>query len=359
MKEKEDLNEVEVGVRLKTGFFKRNIYIDKEDISLHRKMYQNTGVYVTAYCYEDASNKKEDSLLYGHLYLDFDCSELKDESIEDEAFELIREDGIRAVGFLDALMGVDPDTIKIYYSGQKGIHMIIPAKTFGIKPQKELNHVFKMIANDIFKMSKNETVDTKIYDNARLLSLPGSVHPSTGRYKTAITLDELRRLPFKEIKDLSTKKRKIKHKPAAYSTKANRMFKGYQAEWEREKLLKNKKGSKKGKKTLNFMPPCIEDILSRPSVEGSRNHTATALTSYFKSRGFSKENAWLELKKWNSEYAKLPVSELSTTFESIFEGEYTYGCSTLETLGECCKNKCRIGIQRTKKEKEALLENKK
>lgn len=353
MSERSELKEIEIGVRLPNGKFIRNIFADIEEISKYRKQYKNQGVYVSAYCYKSAKAKTDETELYGHLYIDLDNPDMKDIEQETDAFETIREDGIRAISFLSAIMGVDEEMIKIYYSGQKGLHIIVPAAVIGLRPMKELNHVFKVIAKDIHKMSKHKTIDTQIYDNARLFSLPGVKHPATGRYKIPLSYEELRTLSFDDIKRLSRNKRKVVYKKARLSTKANRMFKNYIDEWEKEKMLLSNKSTKKGTQSLNFMPPCIESILNRPCTNGFRNHTAAALSSYFKSRGLSKAQAWKELEVWNDEMAKLPKGELSTTFESIYNGDYSYGCATLETLGDCCKDKCKIGANRIKKEKEA------
>lgn len=353
MSERIELNEIEIGVRLPNDRFRRNIYAPIKDIGKYRKKYNNTGVYVSAYCYEDGKGKTEESLLFGHLYVDLDNHELKDKSTEKEAFETIREDGIKAISFLSAIMGIDEEMIKIYFSGQKGLHIVVPALILGIRPMKELNHVFKVIAKDIHKMSKHKTIDTQIYDNARLFSLPGVIHPATGLHKIPLTFNELRTLTFSEIRELAQNKRKLTYKKPVYSTKANRMFKNYIDEWEKEKITMTNMSKKKGEQTLNFMPPCIEHILHNSCNQGYRNHTAAALTSYYKSRGYSKDKSWKELEQWNSEHAKLPKGELSTTFESIYNGGYTYGCATLETLGDCCKEKCKIGMSRIKKEKEA------
>lgn len=352
MSAKKDLEQVEIGVRLPSGSFIRNIFISIKDIGRYRKKYKNKGVYVSAYCYENAKEKSEDMLLYGHLYVDLDNTDLKDESIEDEAFETIREDGIKALSFLSAIMGIDEDMIKIYYSGQKGLHIVVPGDIIGIKPMKELNHVFKLIAKEIHKMSKNKTIDTQIYDNARLFALPGSRHPKTNRFKIPLTLEELRTLSFQEIKQLSTEKRKVDYKKPRYSTKANRMFQTYVQDWEKEKVALQSKSKKKGKSTLSFLPPCIKSILERPCPEGFRNNTAAALASYYKQRGYSKDKGWMEIQEWNGKYANLTQSELSVTFDSIYNGEYVYGCATLETLGDCDWKGCRIGQNRERNRKE-------
>lgn len=353
MSVKNELNQVEIGVRLPSDSFIRNIFIDIKDIPKYRKKYKNKGVYVSAYCYTDAKDKNEDSLLYGHLYIDLDNTDLKDPSKETEAFEAVREDATKAVSFLSAIMGIDEDMIKIYYSGQKGLHIVVPAIILGIKPMKELNHIFKIVAKEIHKMSKNKTIDTQIYDNARLFALPGSRHPQTNRFKIPLTFDELRTLSFSSIKQLSQKKRKMNYKNPRYSTKASRMFHTYIQDWEKEKKRMETKSKKKGKSTLNFLPPCIESILKRSCPEGYRNNTAAVLSSYFKQRGFSKDKGWKEIQEWNDKYANLNVRELSVTFESIYNGEYVYGCSTLETLGDCQIKECRIGKNRLKQEEKS------
>jgi hypothetical protein len=350
------LEQIEIGVRLPSGAFTRNIFKEIKDIPEMRRKYKNRGVYVSAYSYEDAKNKSDESLLFGHLYIDLDITDLKDDSKAEEAFEKIREDGVKTVSFLSAILGIDEEMIKIFYSGQKGLHIVVPAKILGIKPMKELNHVFKVIALEIHKMSKHKTIDTQIYDNARLFSLPGVQHPETGRYKIPLSLSELRTLSFDNIKSLSSKKRRMKYKEPRYNTKAHRIFQTYIEDWEKEKKLRAKKSNDGYDKKLNFCPPCIESILKRPCPDGFRNNTAAALASYFKQRGWSKERGWKLLNEWNEEQAKLPKRELETTFESIYNGEYIYGCATLEQLGDCQKDKCKIGKNRIKKEKEILEE---
>lgn len=348
MSENVALDQVEIGVRLPSGSFIRNIFIEKSDIPKYRKKYKNKGVYVSAYRYEDAKNKADGILLSGNLYIDLDNNDLKDKKKEKQAFESIREDGIKAISFLSAIMGIQEETIKIYYSGQKGLHIVVSSRTLGIKPMPELNHVFKMIALEIHKMSKHKTIDTGIYDNARLLSLPGVKHPETGRFKIPLTFDELRTLSFAEIKELSKEKRKVEYKPAMYSTKANRMFRTYIEDWEKEKKQQADRSNKKKKSTLDFCPPCIQSILERPCPPGFRNHTAAALSSYFRQRGLSEKKAWKEISQWNEEHAKLPVRELSTTFNSVYHGEYTYGCATLAELGDCDMKGCKIGLNKLK-----------
>lgn len=349
MSEKIVLEEVEFGVRLGEDSFRRNIFGTVKKLEKIQKRYKNKGVYMTAYQYEEADNKTEDSLLIGDLYIDLDHHGLKERRLQKKAFEEIREDATKAISFLSAIVGVHEDMIRIYFSGQKGVHIMVPSIVLGIRPMKELNHIFQLIAKEIHKMSKFKTIDTAIYDNARLLLVPGTMHPHTGHYKIPLTYQELRTLSFADVKRLAQAPRKVEYKSPLYSTKANRMFRTYIEDWEKEKKMQAERSGKKKKSTLNFCPPCIQSILERPCTEGSRNHTASALSSYFRQRGMSEAKAWEALSDWNSEYAKLSVRELTTTFNSVFHREYVYGCSTLEQLGECSIKDCKIGVNRLKR----------
>ncbi|WP_421019141.1 hypothetical protein, partial [Klebsiella pneumoniae] len=77
------LDEIEIGVRLPSGKFTRNIFKTIADIPAMRKRYKNKGVYVSAYSYEKATkDKTEDMLLYGNLYIDLDAPDMKDASME-------------------------------------------------------------------------------------------------------------------------------------------------------------------------------------------------------------------------------------------------------------------------------------
>ncbi len=345
MSEKSECEFVEMGVRLPNGGFKRNIFVHKDSTSTVRKRYKNKGVYISAYEYTKPDDKAN-SLLIGDMYIDLDHNGMKEREIAAQAFEEIRQDAIKSVSFFSAIFGIPEDMIRIYYSGQKGVHIVIPREVLGLQPSGELNEIFRLIALEVARFSHHKTVDTQIYDNARLFSIPGGIHPETGRYKTPITYDELRTISYRDLLKLSKTVRYITYEPPTYSTKANRLFKSYIESWEKEKQEKAAKSGKKGKGTLNFCPPCIKSILTRPCVQGGRNNTTAALVSYFKQRGYSEARAWGKLQEWNDNYAKLSKRELETTFKSVFSREYTYGCSTLEQLGDCQKNNCKIGKNR-------------
>lgn len=316
--------------------FKRNIMMELHDLKDFKKQYKNKGIYVTAYRYNNKVQAEAE--LYGNLYIDFDSDS------DEIGYEQVREDAIRALAFFSAIFSITEDDIRIYFSGKKGIHLIVPAQALGVNPDKELNEIFKLIALDLHKISAHKTVDTRIYDRVRLFRVPNSQHPDTGHYKVSMTPHQLRTLSYDEVKEWAKKPRRAQYKKdVRYNTKANRVLKEYMQQWEKEKAEKFNK--KKGKKTLNFCPPCIRSILRNEVPNGKRNNTTAALCSYFKQRGYSEEDAYERLVKWNKEFVSpsLPDWELTRTLKSIYGNEYSYGCTSLaEISGACQPDKCKL-----------------
>ena len=77
----------------------------------------------------------------------------------------------------------------------------------GIKPQKRLNRLFKLIASEVKEMLPNKTLDTAIYDSVRLFRVVNSIHQKTGYYKIPLTYEELKNISYGEIIDTAKQPR--------------------------------------------------------------------------------------------------------------------------------------------------------
>jgi hypothetical protein len=256
----------------------------------------------------------------------------------------VKADALRAIAFFSAIFGIDDKDIRIYFSGKKGIHLIIPAQVLGLKPDKELNDIFKLIALDVHKLSQHKTVDTRIYDRVRLFRLPSSKHPDTGLYKVSMSYQQLLKWSYDEVKEWASKPRGPQYQQPRYNTKANRVFQEYIEQWGKAKNEMNF-NKNKGNKTLNFCPPCVRHMLKNETPDGKRNNTAAALCSYMKARGYSEEEAYKRIDKWNQTYCvpALPDWEIKRTLKSIYSGSYIYGCTSLaEISGACDTSKCKL-----------------
>ena len=314
----------------KKKIFKRNEIIPVAFENAIRIKRNNIGIFKTAYSYN--VENQNDAYLYGDFYLDFDSQD----------FEEVREDVKMALSYLKIVFKLDVNRdCNIFYSGNKGVHITVPARIFGIEPNKKLNEVFKLIATAISDYTKNKTLDLRIYDNKRMFRIANSKHESTNRYKIYITLDELNDLTHKEIKSLANSPREIPEKIVKYSNDAHRMYLTF-----KERADKNiaKFNNIKSNGTLKYMPPCIVDILNNGAINGKRNNTIAILTSYYKASGKDLKETLKLIKTWNSEKNSIPTSEseINKTCRSIFLKDNNFGCTAIKALDLCSNEKCNF-----------------
>ena len=311
--------------------FSRGNYIPYRTINNFVERHNRYSVFSSAYRYNNADVSKSD--LYGDLYLDFDA-------VND--FASIRIDALTALSYLKIVYHINENQVKIYYSGNKGVHIIVPAIILGVEPMPLLNGVFKTIAMSIKSFTPNKTIDTQIYDNKRLFRIPNTIHEKSKLYKIPITPDELRNLSEESIKLLAKQPRNLQSN-IFYETN-NIAQKQFQKAIEEYYVLdKELKKDKRFKTIYNFTPPCIQYILENGATEGQRNITIACLTGFCKNSGKSLNETIDFISEWNDKNVKpTGVQEMKKTIKSIFNGEKIYGCSTLKLISVCDENRCKL-----------------
>lgn len=133
----------------------------------------------------------------------------------------------------------------------------------------------------------------------------------------------------------------IKYEKPRESMEAARYFK--EAEKKFDERFKNKFNKDRGDSTIDFQPPCYDELIDNGPVNGSRNHTACILIAFWRQRGLSEQDAWDNLVDWNN--GELSMTELKTCFKSNFHGHYIYGCNTLKQYATCpatCRQDCKF-----------------
>ncbi len=311
--------------------FSRGRYIRYADLPTFIQECNRFSVFRTAYLYDkpDADHAN----LYGDFYLDLD-------DLED--FEKVREDTITVLKYLSLCYKIEERYVKIYFSGHKGLHLIIPASILGVEPSPILNGVFKFIASSIKTYTRNKTIDTQIYDNKRLFRVPNTLHEKSGLFKIPLTLDEVKTLSHEQIKELAMRPR--------YVPFAKCHTKVFYAEQQFQRSIQSfaltDEYSKKDRRftsTLNTTPPCIQSILDNGAEEGQRNITIACLSSFCRSIGKSLKESIAYISDWNNNNINpTPQYELERTVRSIFLSGKTYGCSTLKTITECNVGLCTL-----------------
>lgn len=318
--------------------FNRNVYLQCNEFFEFFKSHSLIDSYCSAYLYNDS--KVEQAELYGNLYLDFD---------DKNNVENAREDLIHTLSFFKIVYQIPNDQMKIYFSGNKGFHLIVPKEILGVEPDKNLNGIFKTIAEQVKRYSIHKTVDLQIYDNKRLFRIPNSINGKTNLYKIIITPEELFNLSIDQIRQMATQPRNLKlNINPIINPVANNQYR--QAIKQYEQQVKQQNIKAKGfryKKTLNVTPKCIETILENGAEEGARNVSIACLTSFYKESGKTLDEIIDLLTEWNSKNTKpTPVREMKSTIKSIFFSDKTYGCNTLQTITQCDGDNCQLMKQR-------------
>lgn len=321
---------IEGGRNLPGGKFTRNEYMTIDQVQEYRKKNNNTGIYLTAYVYDSPDVKEAN--LYADFYLDFDA---------EGEFEKARQDALSAITYLKQTFtyNIPESFIRIYFSGKKGLHLVVPAVVFGVEPDKHLNEYYKSMASRIAEEAKNGTLDLKIYDRRRLFRMANSRHADTLLYKIPLTYFELVMMSEEEIKELAQKPRAIQYETGYEITRAKQEHLNHIEKWS-QRFGKKFDNTRRESKPLDFVPPCVQRVIDNGPVRGQRNLSTAALTSFWKRQGNSEQEVWDLLVKWNNE--SLPEWELKNTMQSIYHGDYEYGCMTFEQLSGCDGSTCPL-----------------
>jgi hypothetical protein len=239
---------------------------------------------------------------------------------------------------LEINYGIQIDYCRIYFSGSKGFHILIPTPIFGLKPGDELHAIVKSL---VHKISDNILIyDNSLYDKIQVYRLPHTKHSSTGAYKVPLYYGELSK-GIDCIRGMSERIR-LEFDYPEYPTDAVPEL--------TELIAKN--GKKKNhylidKTEIKYngiedVPPfrklCILSML-KGVKEGSRDETAIRLAVHFKKERYGFEIVLGILHGWNSNNnPPMTDNEIRAKVISVFQGNFDYGCNDHVMLANCNPN---------------------
>lgn len=121
-----------------------------------------------------------------------------------------KNDTLTLLNHFQSEYGLSPDDTWIYFSGNKGFHIIVTAATYGqIEPNELMGEAIKRAA---IEMAGTVKIDTVIYENHRIVRVANSRHAKSGLYKIELSYDELVNLKIEEIQELAKQPRTIERK---------------------------------------------------------------------------------------------------------------------------------------------------
>ena len=328
----------------KNGYFRRKIYVEKEKmeatLAKHIAEYNNTDIYYTVYTY--TSQDYDRCPVIAPVYFDFDDDDLE------KNFQYLKREVLMLVQHMQRIWHVPSEQFRLYFSGSKGFHVLIPYQVFGIQPSIDLNEQYKKLAKYVSAQCLLKHLDLKIYDRKRLFRLPGTKNGKSGLYKVPLTMQEFRRITYSQLVELAKEPREDFsgfHEPAEVE-QAKKIYEYMFTQIEEEKPTKSRLKFTKIPQGERELLPCIVQILKDGADEGQRNNTLVVLASSLFQSGRSEDDVEELLQDWNDSLEKpLPKHEVQMTLISAYkmaqEGR-GYGCAAIKDLDLCIGEACKL-----------------
>lgn len=126
------------------------------------------------------------------------------------AFDIDREDEIPQAladtrilaGVLEETFEVPTAAIQVFFSGNKGFHVLVPTALWSPIPSANFSRVARIFAERLAAEAKI-TIDSSIYSRVSMFRSPNSRHPATGLFKIPLTVAQLDRLDVDGVQELA------------------------------------------------------------------------------------------------------------------------------------------------------------
>lgn len=127
-------------------------------------------VYLSVFDYDFPSTPNtmssfEEAPKYGDFYMDFDCA---DHSVDKQ--NQLKWEVDNVIEYLVEL-GVERHHVRVYHSGNKGYHVIVPSEYVEVTDSRTRHRTFKQLALVLRRKLGLEFLDTVVYDSRRVLRL--------------------------------------------------------------------------------------------------------------------------------------------------------------------------------------------
>jgi hypothetical protein len=282
------------------------------------------------------------------LWFDLDCKENPDKA---------RVEMLSLISIITTTFGLSIDTIQLYFSGNKGFHIIIDHHVLGIQPRISLHRKHKQIASILQKENNLTALDLQIYTNRRLCRNVNKKHPESGLYKIALTPAQLDDSIYR-IYTLAKEVQPVIRYSNVYNEKATSYYKkliSYTPINTPQKhitLLGHPTGIKNTDNEWLF--PCINHYyrVGLDSI-GERHIITGALSCYLKRvEQLDEETNFHLCWEWNERFAHLSndtpegrEANIRCQVRTIYENDYTFECQDgwlSDVLIRHCDDSCPL-----------------
>lgn len=320
------------------NIFTRNLIVDSKNTESIRKRFNNKDCYISAYKYDNQDLSIAN--LYGSYYIDLDY-QLK----TNEDLKILQYDMLQIVSFLKYQCGIQSESIKLYFSGCKGFHILINPLVFGIETaQADLNIKYKAFTKYILNnIISYKTIDLKIYDRARLFRMVNSINMKTGLYKVPVSFDFATKCSYDELIKYASHP-KLNSLNTFEPSPINKAIEKFNSVIEAESSLNQRNIIRRDGRVFE-VPACINQMIQAGATQGNRNNTCIIIASALLQSGKTEEEVTSALNEWNENTTpSLSDKEIKSVIKSAIK-EYNsgkgYGCNSIKEMGYCIGAECR------------------
>lgn len=341
----------EFGGKLPNGFFRRNQFHEcGEDFdkafNAFRKENQNKDIYICAYKYKQDMDNVADiktAPLMSDVYFDFDIDNMD----SSKAYGNLKASVLCMIGYLYKSIGIKHNQMRIYFSGSKGFHVVIPAEIFALEPDVDLNLKIEKFVEFCMEASGAKYIDLGIYDRRRLFRVPGTINSKSGLYKVPVTTTQIAMFSHDDMINWASEQRDNPDEWAEPIKNIKAIV-----EWEKIQAYEKPKvteGAFKRDPNKQYpLLPCAQAILESGVQTGQRNVAGVALaSSLFQSNSLNKDEVLALMHDWNESndppMNPVEVNAIVRSAEAMNEKGMLYGCSSFRRIGFCVDS-CRFNV---------------
>lgn len=222
--------------------------------------------------------------------------------------------------------GVSIEQCKLYFSGSKGFHVMLPSSLVGVEPSEDIHMKFRKFAK---RIGNGVKLDMSIYDKVKLFRLPNTINTKSGKYKIQLRSFEVTALNAMDIKEKASQQREEwEVEPSGLNDTLQSI---YESDEIQKPIVHTLEGTVKTKICLHRMMQGIG--------QGERDNAAVRIVDHLKRQGATQDMIWAAVNVWNNKnQPPLTENELQTTFQQGMK-EYNFGCNDF-LLEKYCDKKC-------------------
>ncbi|ABU96873.1 hypothetical protein [Thermus phage P23-45] len=222
--------------------------------------------------------------------------------------------------YADLLKG---EPFRLYFSGSKGFHLVVPAEALGMRPQREPEKVLRAMARAL--AHPKYPLDTSAYSRRRLFRAANTRHGTTGLYKVALSPEEI---PY--ALELARTPRPVPRLKGR-STLLAALY--------QEKLAEPEPEPETDDYVFRFTPPCFQRLLEEgPPEPGTRHALTLQLAAFFVRSGRTKEElvAWAASNPGASRASyRERTSDAARAYDWAEAKRPRFSCRVMEGFGLC------------------------